>query len=132
MKVALEGARLPVRAMAAQRAPQSRAFLASPSLAALSPVSLAPVVITGVGIIVVVAVIVYVSTESSTGTCSCQHRDIFQSGGQSCQTLREQGICTGPYVGEGTNQADCQRNARENTSAQCRGCLGHCIFRRGR
>jgi hypothetical protein len=66
-----------------------------------------------------------------TGTCSCQHRDIFQSGGVSCQTLRERGVCVGPYRGVGTNTATCQDNARSNAPAACQGCLGHCLFRRG-
>jgi RHS repeat-associated protein len=62
------------------------------------------------------------------GTCSCQHRDVFTSGGVSCQLLRERGICTGPYNGTGANKANCQANARENAPAACRGCLGHCKF----
>jgi RHS repeat-associated protein len=66
--------------------------------------------------------------KSSGGTCSCQHRDVFSSGGRSCQTLRELGICGGPYKGSGYNSATCQANARENTPLACRGCLGHCLF----
>ena len=65
------------------------------------------------------------------GSCSCQHRDIFSSGGQSCQTLREQGVCTGPYKGTGSGSAACQANARENAPAGCRGCLGHCLYTPG-
>ncbi len=49
-------------------------LLSSPALAALAPVSLAPVVLTGVGIIVLVAVIVYVSSDSSVSTTTDAHR----------------------------------------------------------
>jgi hypothetical protein len=62
----LRGARLPVRAQATQRAPQSRALVAAaPALAALGPISLVPVVITGVGLIVLVAVTVYIASEAT-------------------------------------------------------------------
>lgn len=63
------------------------------------------------------------------GTCSCQHRDVHTSSGQSCQRLRELGICGGPYKGTGYDTATCQANARDNTPLACRGCLGHCLFR---
>jgi RHS repeat-associated protein len=66
----------------------------------------------------------------TAGTCSCQHRDIFTSGGMSCQTLRENGTCQGPYKGTGTDTASCQADARNSAPAACRGCLGHCLFRR--
>ena len=66
MASVLRGARLPVRAQATQRAPQARALVASPALAALAPVSLAPVVLTGIGIIVLVAVTVYIATRDAT------------------------------------------------------------------
>jgi RHS repeat-associated protein len=72
--------------------------------------------------------ILAMSPRTRTGTCSCQHRDIFSSGGISCQTLRETGICSGPYRGTGGNTASCQSDARANAPAACRGCLGHCIF----
>jgi hypothetical protein len=63
----LRGARLPVRARATQRAPEARALVAAaPALAALSPVSLVPVVITGVGIIVLVAVTLYIATDKDS------------------------------------------------------------------
>jgi len=62
------------------------------------------------------------------GTCSCQHRDVHTSGGQSCQTLRETDVCGGPYKGTGSNSASCQADARENAPQACRGCLGHCNF----
>lgn len=45
-------------------APESRALVGNPALLALAPVSLAPVIITGIGIIVIVAVIVYVATST--------------------------------------------------------------------
>ncbi|WP_395843825.1 RHS repeat-associated core domain-containing protein [Archangium violaceum] len=62
------------------------------------------------------------------GSCSCQHRDIFSSGGQSCQALREAGLCSGPYRGTGANVAACQSDARANAGGMCAGCLGHCQF----
>jgi RHS repeat-associated protein len=65
------------------------------------------------------------------GSCSCQHRDVFISGGVSCQILRENGICSGPYTGTGPDRASCQSDARNNAPEACRGCLGHCIFRPG-
>lgn len=65
------------------------------------------------------------------GSCSCQHRDVFSSGGVSCQALREAGVCSGPYKGNGSDTASCQANARENAPEACKGCLGHCLFRSG-
>ena len=65
---------------------------------------------------------------SDQGSCSCQHRDVHTSSGQSCQALRELGICGGPYKGTGSNSATCQAAARESAPASCRGCLGHCNF----
>ncbi|WP_394825884.1 hypothetical protein [Pendulispora albinea] len=64
------------------------------------------------------------------GRCSCQHRDVFTSGGQSCLTLRTSGVCSGPYTGVGLNAATCQAAARAAAPLQCQGCLGHCLFRR--
>src|SRR5262249_54229421 len=71
------------------------------------------------------------SRKRQQGACSCQHRDVFTSGGVSCQALRETGVCTGPYAGVGTDRADCQTNARENAPMACQGCLGHCLFTPG-
>jgi RHS repeat-associated protein len=65
-----------------------------------------------------------------TGSCSCQHRDIFSSGGVSCQILREAGICSGPYKGTGNDTASCQADARANAPEACKGCVAHCLFRR--
>jgi hypothetical protein len=62
----LRRARLPVPAipaLATQRDPHSRALMASPALAALAPVALTPVVLTGIGIVVVVAVAVYIAED---------------------------------------------------------------------
>lgn len=58
-----------------------------------------------------------------------QHQDIFESGGKSCQKLREEGTCGGPYTGTGPDNASCQRDARARAPAACQGCLGHCRFR---
>jgi RHS repeat-associated protein len=51
---------------------------------------------------------IYEMSRSNTGTCSCQHRDVFTFGGASCQTLREIGVCAGPYKGSRTDTASCQ------------------------
>ena len=60
--------------------------------------------------------------------CSCSHRDRNTIGNEkwACLRLRNEGICTGPYMGTGTDTASCQANARENAPAACQGCLGHC------
>jgi hypothetical protein len=71
-----------------------------------------------------------VCKDEPAGKCSCQHRDIFKSQGVSCQALRESGVCGGPYRGVGNDTASCQADARSKTSEACRGCLGHCLFRR--
>ena len=68
-------------------------------------------------------------TTADNGTCSCQHRDVHTSSGQSCQVLRESGVCGGPYKGSGSNSATCQSDARKNAPEACRGCLGHCLYR---
>jgi RHS repeat-associated protein len=67
---------------------------------------------------------IYERSRSSTCTCSCQHRDVFTFGGASCQTLREIGVCAGPYKGSRTDTASCQSNARNNALSACQGCLG--------
>ena len=71
-------------------------------------------------------------------SCSCQHRDDFESGGISCEALRKAGICAPPgpdgkptkYIGtDFSSQAACQASARALAPAACRGCLGHCGLR---
>lgn len=62
------------------------------------------------------------------GSCSCNIRDDFQSGGRSCQELREEGTCPETYKGVGTDTASCQADARNKAPAACRGCLAHCKF----
>jgi len=47
-------------------APVSRALVGNHALAALAPISLAPVLITGIGIVVVVAVVIYIATDTDS------------------------------------------------------------------
>ncbi len=72
MASALRGLTLPTRDIAIELdaptpkdspSPESRSMMGSPALAALAPVSLAPIVIAGVAIIVVVAVVIYVASD---------------------------------------------------------------------
>ncbi len=69
----------------------------------------------------------YDECEKKEGTCSCGHDDNKTSGGKSCQQLREEGTCGGPYKGTGKDQAECQDNARSGAGV-CAGCLRHCHF----
>lgn len=74
MASALRGLTLPTKDIAFEQydptpkgspSPESRTMMGSPAVAALAPVSLAPVVVAGLAIIVVVAVVIYVASDSS-------------------------------------------------------------------
>jgi hypothetical protein len=88
-------------------------------------------VVGGLVLLAIGGLTILTMARARAGTCSCQHRDVFTSGGRSCLDLRTSGVCTGPYTGVGTDTASCQANARASAPAACQGCLGHCLFRPG-
>jgi hypothetical protein len=88
-------------------------------------------VIGGLALLAIGGLTIVTMARPRVGTCSCQHRDIFTSGGRSCLELRTSGVCGGPYTGVGSDSASCQANARASAPAPCQGCLGHCLFRPG-
>jgi len=86
-------------------------------------------VVGGLVLLAIGGLTILTMARARAGTCSCQHRDVFTSGGRSCLELRTSGVCTGPYTGVGADTASCQANARASAPPACRGCLGHCLFR---
>ncbi len=93
----------------------------SPAVAALiAPVSAEQLPVTVDG--------AYDVAAGKLGSCSCNLRDNFTSGGVSCQTLRENGTCPTIFKGVGSDTASCQANARAAAAPACRGCLAHCKF----
>lgn len=88
-------------------------------------------VVGGLALLAIAGLTIVTMARPRVGTCSCQHRDYFTSGGRSCLELRNLGICGGPYTGVGSDTASCQANARASAPAACQGCLGHCLFLRG-
>jgi hypothetical protein len=88
-------------------------------------------VVGGLAALAIGGLLIVTMARPRLGTCSCQHRDVFTSGGRSCLELRTSGTCGGPYRGVGTDSASCQAAARIGAPAACQGCLGHCLFRSG-
>ena len=99
---------------------------------AVSPARMSQAILSTAARVNATPALVYRLARPVTGTCSCLHRDDYTSDGQSCLQLRTTGVCAGPYTGTRADTASCQCNARENAPSACRGCLGHCHYRRSR